>query len=140
MGDKARVTLDEGLQAKIDIRDFTFTSDEKAENGGTDTGPEPPEMLLASLGACAVITMKLYAQRKGWDLRHVEVEVEIEKADPAEYPDVSKGASFLNIIHKRYTFAGDLDDEQKTRLMEIASKCPVARVVANPVIYRDSVV
>jgi putative redox protein len=138
MGDKARVTLDEGLQAKIDIRDFTFTADEKAENGGTDTGPEPPELLLASLGACALITMKLYAQRKGWDLRHVEVEVEIEKADPAEYPDVSNGAPFLNIIHKRYTFTGDLDDEQKTRLMEIGSKCPVARVVANPVIYRDS--
>ncbi len=138
MGNRAHVKLDEGLQAKIDIRDFMLSADEKIENGGTDAGPEPPELLLASLGACAVITIKLYAQRKGWDVQGIEVEVEIEKADPGEHPEVSKGASFLNIIHKRYTFTGNLDDEQKTRLMEIGSKCPVARIVANPVIYRDS--
>lgn len=138
MGDKARVTLDEGLQAKIDIRQFTLMADEKVENGGTDTGPEPPELFLSTLGACAVITMKLYAQRKGWDLQRVEVELEIEKADPAEYPEVSKGAPFLNIIHKRYTFTGSLDAEQKTRLMEIGGKCPVARIVSNPILFRDS--
>jgi putative redox protein len=140
MGDKARVSLGSGVQATIDIRQFELMADERLENGGTDQAPEPPELFLASLGACAVITMKLYAQRKGWDLQNVEVELEIEKADPAEYPDVSKGASFLNIVHKRYTFTGGLDAEQKARLMEIGGKCPVARIAANPIIFRDSTV
>lgn len=138
MAETARVTLEHGLQAQIDIRSFRLKADEQIENGGTDEGPEPPELFLASLGACAVITMKLYAQRKGWDLQKVEVEVELEKADPADYPDAARGASFLNIIHKRYTFSGDLNDEQKQRLMEIGSKCPVARIVQNPVLFRDS--
>jgi putative redox protein len=136
----ATVSLDEGLQAKIDVRQFEFVADEPVEDGGLDSGPKPTEILLSSVGACAVITMKLYAQRKGWDLQKVQVTLELEKVDPALYPDTLTPTGILHVIRKHYTIEGNLDAEQKTRLMEIGGKCPVARVVANPVIYEDMLV
>jgi putative redox protein len=137
---RAVVTLEEGVQARIDIRDFELIADEKLEDGGTNEGATPPELFLASLGACAAITIKLYAQRKGWDLQRVQISMEMDKLDPAEYPEQARGAAFLNRIRKQYAFEGNLDEEQRQRLMEIGGKCPVARVVQNPIIFEDSLV
>ncbi|MCL4246719.1 MAG: OsmC family protein [Anaerolineae bacterium] len=134
---RAVVSLEEGLQAKIDVRQFTFLADEPLDAGGTDLGPKPVEIMLSSLGACAVITAKLYAQRKGWDLQKMEVAMEMERVDPASYPEQSGNASYLYVIRKNYTFHGELTDDQKTRLMEIAGKCPVARILQNPVVFED---
>jgi len=135
---KAVVTLEEGLQAKIDVRQFAFLADEPPEGGGTDLGPKPTEIMLSSLGACAVITAKLYAQRKGWDLQGMEVALEMERVDPTLYPEQAGNSNFLHVIRKQYTFHGVLTDEQKTRLIEIAGKCPVARLLQNPVIFEDT--
>ncbi len=135
---KAVVALEEGLQAKIGVRQFTFMADEPLDGGGTDLGPKPTEVMLGSLGACAVITAKLYAQRKGWDLQGMEVSLEMERVDPTSYPDQAGNSNFLHVIHKQYKFQGALTDEQKTRLMEIAGKCPVARLLQNPVIFEDT--
>lgn len=134
---KAVVSLEEGLQAKIDVRQFTYLADEPLDAGGTDLGPKPVEIMLSSLGACAVITAKLYAQRKGWDLQKMEVSMEMERVDPASYPEQSGNANYLYVIRKNYTFHGELSDDQKARLMEIAGKCPVARILQNPVVFED---
>ena len=135
---KAVVTLVEGLQAKIDVRQFEFVADEPVDEGGQDTGPKPTEILLGALGSCAVITAKLYAQRKGWDLQGMEVSLEMERVDPSTYPSYTGDASILHVIRKQFSFEGELSDEQRSRLMEIASKCPVARVLQYPVIFEDS--
>jgi putative redox protein len=137
---QASVTLDTGLQAKISIRQFELLSDEPVDAGGDDLAPSPPEMMLGALGACGAITAKLYAQRKGWDLLGVEIELEMERVDPAEYPAVVSGSGFLHRIRKHFRFRGDLSDEQKNRLVEIANKCPVARVLQNPVVFEDTIV
>lgn len=137
---KAVVTLEDGLQAKIDVRQFQFVSDEAAEDGGSDMGPNPPEIMLGSLGACAVITAKLYAQRKGWDLQEIDVALELERVDPAHYPAEAGSASMMHVIRKQFRFRGDLSEEQKSRLVEIAGKCPVARVLQYPVLFEDTIV
>jgi putative redox protein len=137
---KAVVTLEDGLQAKIDVRQFQFVSDEAAEDGGSDMGPSPPEIMLGSLGACAVITAKLYAQRKGWDLQEIDVALELERVDPADYPVEAGSANMMHVIRKQFRFRGDLSEEQKSRLVEIAGKCPVARVLQYPVLFEDTIV
>jgi putative redox protein len=136
---KATVTLDQGVKANVSIRDFEFISDEPFDEGGTDMGPMPPELLLASVGTCGVITAKLYAQRKGWNVAHMTVDLEMEKVDAASYPAYSGDAAFVHVIRKQFHIEGDLTDEQRTRLIEIAGKCPVVRILQNPVFFEDSV-
>lgn len=138
--EKARVVLENDLKAEIEIRDFSLVADETLESGGTNEGPEPPELLLGAIGACAAITMRLYARRKGWDLQKVDIHLEVEKVDPALYPEKTAGAALAHVVRKRYYFTGDLTSEQKTRLIEIGTKCPVARIVQNPVIFEDHLI
>ena len=132
---RTHVTIDGKLQAQIDVRHFNFVADEPLEDGGTDEGPNPPEMMLSALGACVLMTMQHYAQRKGWDIGKVEVTLELEKVNPADYPAYADTTPILHVIRKRYTFHGDIDETQKTRLIEIAGKCPVARVLMNPILF-----
>jgi putative redox protein len=134
---RTHVTLDGSLQATIDVRDFTFVADEPVEDGGTNEGPNPPEIMLSSLGACVVMTMQHYAKRKGWEIGKVEIELELEKVNPADYPAYADSATILHVIRKQYTFHGDLDESQKARLIEIGGKCPVARVIQHPIIFEE---
>jgi putative redox protein len=93
--------------------------DEPEKDGGADEGPSPARTLAAALASCSAITIEMYADRKGWDLGDVRVDVEMEFADH------SVPRSFdVNI-----RVAGDLNDEQVERLRVIAGKCPVHRVL-----------
>ena len=102
---------------KVQIGPHEIPADEPREEGGDDTGPEPHELLLAALGACSSMTVKLYADRKGWPLRSVEVRLTGLRGE-AGYR-----------IERSLRLEGDLTDEQKARLVEIAEKCPVARTL-----------
>jgi putative redox protein len=102
---------------KVRIGPHEIPADEPREEGGDDTGPEPHELLLAALGACSSMTVKLYADRKGWPLRSVEVRLTGQRGE-AGYR-----------IERSLRLEGDLTDEQKARLVEIAEKCPVARTL-----------
>jgi putative redox protein len=102
---------------KVRIGPHEIPADEPREGGGDDTGPEPHELLLAALGACSSMTVKLYADRKGWPLRSVEVRL------------TGQGAEGGYRIDRTLRLEGDLTDEQKARLVEIAQKCPVARTL-----------
>ena len=93
--------------------------DEPPEAGGTDTGPRPTELLGASLAGCIAITVEMYAGRKGWDVGAVEVDVEMTYEGPVP--------SSFEVGVK---LPGDLDDEQRRRLLVIATKCPVHKVLA----------
>ncbi len=95
-------------------------------NGGADTGPEPHELLLAALGTCTSMTLRLYAERKGWVLRAVEVALSGAPAD-GQYT-----------ITRRITMDGDLDADQRKRLLEIADRCPVHRTLTGEVVIQTT--
>jgi putative redox protein len=93
--------------------------DEPADAGGTDTGPSPTRLLATSLAGCIAITVEMYAERKGWDVGAVEVEVEVSYEGPVP-------TSF----EVGLKLPAALDDEQRRRLLVIATKCPVHKALA----------
>jgi len=110
------------LDGKHDLR-----VDEPPEAGGTDTGPRPTELLGAGLAGCIAITVEMYAQRKGWDVGAVEVDVEMS------YEGVVPTSFEVGL-----KLPADLDDEQRRRLLVIATKCPVHKVLAGEAHVRVS--
>ena len=114
------------LGQDIEIGTHKLRADEPADKGGDDNGPEPHELLAAALGACTAITLKIYADRKGWPLRDVRVKVSGGSAD-GRY-----------MITRTLTFTGELDAEQRQRLVEIAEKCPVHRTLTGEVVIKTT--
>jgi uncharacterized OsmC-like protein len=137
---KASVQLQDNYKTVIHLRDHTIIADEPASEGGTDAGPTPVELLLASLGACAAITAKLYANRKGWPLEGVTVNLSNERFKAGDYPAYSGEADFVNEFRQHIEFHGPLSHEQRERLLEIAGKCPVHRILTSPNFVIDELV
>ncbi len=105
-------------------------ADEPTDYGGNDRGPSPYELLLAALGACTSMTMKMYADRKGWKIGKLGVELVHEKIHAKDCADCDESATGrIDRIDRRLTIEGDLDDAQLEKLMEIADKCPVHRTL-----------
>ena len=129
------VRLKQGYQTAINIRQHTIIADEHIEDGGTDIGPTPMEMMLGTVGACVAVTTQAYAKRKQWPLEGVSVELDMERIKREDYPAYSGDAPFIHEIREVIRFDGPLTDEQRTRLMEIAGKCPVHRTLENPVFF-----
>lgn len=124
------ITKKENYRTQIQTDPHHFIVDEPISVGGKDLGPSPGELLAASLASCSSITVKLYADRKGWDLEEVEVEVDFER--DAKF-NVTK-------FSKKLKFTGDLSQEQIDKLYEIAGKCPIHRMLANPIEISSEVV
>ncbi len=106
-----------------------LVADEPEDTGGTDEGPSPQQLLAASLASCTAITMQLYADRKGWDIGEVAVGV--------DYQPAKKGAPtrFELVIE----LPKELPEDQRTRLMQIAAKCPVHRTLEGEVMFEEQV-
>jgi putative redox protein len=118
-----------GFRHTVQVRDHQLTLDEPLEAGGQDSGPSPQELLATSLASCTAITMEMYATRKGWDVGHVEVEVEYS---PAERGCPTKFELVVRL-------PDDLPEEQAERLRVIAAKCPVHRVLDGEVMFMERV-
>ena len=103
----------------IEVATHRIRSDEEADKGGDDTGATPHELLLAALGSCTAMTLKVYAERKGWPLRDVHVTLNGSSANG--------DGGF--VISRHIAIDGDLDAEQRQRLLEIADKCPVHKTL-----------
>ena len=114
-----------GYQQEIIAGDHVLFADEPVAAGGDDTGPNPYELLLGALGACTSITLEMYARRKGWDLKHVEVELTHTKDYAKDCEDCPDKPTRIDRITRRIRLGGALDAEQRQRLMEIAKRCPV---------------
>ncbi|MEO1680526.1 MAG: bifunctional alpha/beta hydrolase/OsmC family protein [Pseudomonadota bacterium] len=107
-----------------------LVADEPESYGGTDRGPSPYGLVSAGLAACTSMTVRMYARRKGWPLEHVSVDVSHEKVHGQDKNQTEAGGgSRIDRFFRRVRLVGDLTDEQRARLLEIADKCPVHRTL-----------
>jgi putative redox protein len=105
----------------------TLVGDEPIAVGGNDLGPSPYELLLAALGECTVMTLRMYAQRKQWPLENTRVTLTHDKIHAADCQDCDTKEGKLDRIERVIELVGPLEDAQRARLMEIADMCPVHR-------------
>lgn len=131
---------EDNFTTSVQTKKHSFIADEPETIGGNDFGPSPYDFLSAGLAACTVMTLKMYAERKKWDLQEVFVYITYSKkhSDDLNIP-VDKPTRFDH-LSKKLKFVGDLDDKQKARLKEIASKCPVHRTLQSEVIIDTEIV
>lgn len=123
----------------VSTKDHTWLADEPVKVGGNNLGPDPYHHLLAGLGACTSMTLRMYASRKGLPLEHVKVELEHTRDYHADCDDCEKDGK-IEAITRKITLVGDLTDEQRKRLIEIADKCPVHKTLHNnPLIVSELV-
>jgi putative redox protein len=125
---------------EISVGPNRFLADEPTELGGNDLGPRPHELLLAALGACTAMTVRMYADRKGIALRHIGVHLEHRKIRAADCADCVTKDGEVEEITRRITLDGDLDDATRQRLLDIANKCPVHRTLTGEIKIRSELV
>jgi putative redox protein len=117
-----------------------FTADEPVADGGTDTGPVPYDLLLASLGACTSMTVAMYARRKGWPLAGVTIRLRHSRIYAVDCEECETREGMLDRIERDIQFEGTLTGEQRSRLLEIADKCPVHRTLVSEINIRTRAV
>ncbi|MEM9413705.1 MAG: OsmC family protein [Planctomycetota bacterium] len=124
------------FEQTITSRKHEISADEPEEFGGTDHGPTPYELLLSALGSCMAITVRMYAKKKGWNLEDVQVELEHHRIHAADCEECEQQTGYIDVIEKSIKFIGDLSDERKSRLLDIASRCPVHKTLQNSITIR----
>ena len=123
-----------GFAQQIAIGQHRLAADEPVSIGGTDTGPNPYDLLLAALGACTSMTVAMYARRKGWPLESVTVRLSHSKVHAADCADCETTAGLLDHVHRDVELSGTLSEEQRARLLDIAAKCPVHRTLESEIV------
>lgn len=129
----ARIGLD-GFRTEIEARSHGLVADEPAALGGTDRGPTPYELLLGALGSCMVMTLRMYADRKGWPLEGVEVRLRTSRSHEADCVQCDEKDVGITTIERELELFGALTDEQRERLLEIADRCPVKQTLERGVV------
>ena len=111
-----------------------LVADEPAAIGGADSGPTPYDLLLAGLGACTAITVRMYADRKGWPLRQTTVRLRHQRIHAKDCADCETKTGQMDQIDRELQFEGELTDSQRARLLDIAERCPVHRTLHSEVL------
>ena len=126
---------DSGFRTSISARRHTFVADEPESLGGSDAGPTPYEMLLAALASCMAMTLRMYASRKKWPLDSVEVRLRTKRTHKADCENCETGAVGIKQLERRITLTGTLSEEQKTRLLQVAERCPVKQALESGIAF-----
>lgn len=132
------VTSLTNLQNEVSYDGKTFLIDEPQALGGEGLGPDPYTLLLSALGGCISLTVTMYARRKNWPLERVTVRLRQERVhakDCAECQHSTEG--FVHRIERSVTVEGDLTEEQRARLQEIAHKCPVHKTLTSEIVVAE---
>ena len=124
------------FQQEVTVGTHRFLADEPLEVGGLDSGPGPYDLLLAGLGACTAMTLRLYAERKALPLERVTVRLNHSRIHASDCADCETKEGMLDRIDRAITLRGALDAEQRRRLLEIADKCPVHRTLTSEIDIR----
>jgi putative redox protein len=117
------------LKHHVEMGRHRLTADEPEDQGGTDQGPSPQELLAASLASCSAVTLEMYANRKGWDVGEVIVDVDYE---PAHRGSPTKFTLDVQLPK-------ELPEEQREKLLQIVAKCPVHRTLEGEVMFDEQV-
>lgn len=132
------VTSQKNLQNEVRYGiGHAFTTDEPLALGGDDAGPDPYTLLLAALGSCISMTVNLYARRKHWPVETVTVRLRQNRLHEKDCEECSNKEGFIHHIERSVSFTGDLTDEQRARLLEIAHKCPVHKTLTSKIIITE---
>jgi uncharacterized OsmC-like protein len=125
------------LNQEIKAGAHTFYANEPVEAGGSDSGPDPYSLLLAALGACTSMTLQMYSKQKGWPLESVKVKLSNSSIHAQDCQECQTKDGRITRIERHITLTGPLTEEQKTRLMEIARRCPVHRTLTSEISIND---
>jgi|SRR5215471_2978682 len=131
-GDEGRVTVRgsaNGFAQEITAGRHRLATDEPISAGGTDTGPSPYDLLLAALGSCTSMTISMYARRRAWPLKEVVVYLRHSKIHAEDCANCETKEGMLDRIDRDIELIGDLNQEQRAKLLDIANKCPVHRTL-----------
>jgi putative redox protein len=126
------------FQAQVTMGPHTLLADEPTDMGGLGSGPNPYDLLAAALGACKVMTARLYAERKGWPATKLSTNVAHNKIHAKDCAECETREGMVDAFDVTLTIEGDLDDEQRARIAEIADRCPVHRTLMGEVRIRTT--
>ena len=126
-----------GYRAEIQARGHAYLADEPAALGGTDAGPTPYEYLLSALGGCMAITLRMYADRKGWPLTGVQVRLRSARSHEPDCEDCVAQAVDVGRLERTIVLEGPLSDDQRSRLLTIGERCPVKQTLTKGIVIQD---
>jgi putative redox protein len=126
------------LQQLISAGPHRWLADEPVAAGGLGSGPNPYDLLLGALGACTSMTLRLFADRKGWNLAKIRVALNHRKVHAEDCADCETHTGQIDEITREIALEGELDADQRARLLEIAEKCPVHRTLHGEIKVRTS--
>jgi putative redox protein len=134
------VTSKQNLQNEIKYSDDApaLIGDEPVGAGGEGAGPDPYTLLLSALGTCTSMTLKLYARQKGWPLERVTVHLRQERVHSTDSADCgTRSDCYIHKIQRKLELEGDLTEEHRARLKEIASRCPIHKTLTSKIVIED---
>ena len=131
------VRTERGFRTDITVRGHELIADEPESVGGTGMGPDPYDYLLAALGSCTSMTIRMYADRKKWPLESVVVRLKHQKIHAEDCRECETKSGKVDIIEREIELIGPLDKEQRERLLEIANRCPVHRTLHSEIVVRS---
>ena len=127
----ASLDANDGFTTKLKVGNHYMTADEPSSFGGNDFGPSPYELVSAGLSACTVMTIQMYAKRKGWQIDNVEVHTSYSKSHAQDCENCEDTSAKIDTFSREIKITADLDEKQKARILSIADKCPVHKTLHN---------
>jgi putative redox protein len=131
------VTSLTNLRNEVRYGGHTLITDEPLDVGGEDAGPDPYTLLLAALGSCISMTTMLYARRKAWRVERVSVRLRQQRIHSKDCQECEQTGGFVHRIERSVNIEGNLTDDQRVRLQEIAHKCPVHKTLTSQILITE---